>query len=263
MMLLTAMRSALFMVLLAATTVITLLALVCGFWLSQRTRRLIVVPYVNVVMFLIRNLLGIRHHIIGIENIPSTPCVILSKHQSAWETFALQHVFHLTVFVYKQELHWLPFFGWGLWLLPFVAIDRGAGKEALNQVAERGKRRLTEGYSIVIFPEGTRVAPGHKKRYKAGGAFLAKQAGALAVPVALNSGECWGRNAFLKSPGTVTMSIGPAIDPAGLSTDEITARTEAWIETEMRRMSPHRYQTTDATDQTELSLKESRHEYPT
>ena len=260
MMLITALRSALFMVLLALATVITLLALVCGFWLSQRTRRLIVVPYVNVVMFLIRHMLGIRHQIIGAENIPATPCVILSKHQSAWETFALQHVFKLTVFVYKQELHWLPFFGWGLWLLPFVAIDRGAGKEALNQVAERGKRRLDEGYSIVIFPEGTRVAPGHKKRYKVGGAFLAKQAGALAVPVALNSGECWGRNAFLKSPGTVTMSIGPAIDPAGLTADEIITRSEAWIEAEMRRISPQLYR---ATDQTEGSLKESRHESAT
>jgi 1-acyl-sn-glycerol-3-phosphate acyltransferase len=125
--------------------------------------------------------------------------------------------------------------------MPFVAIDRGAGKQALNQVAERGMRRLAEGYSVVIFPEGTRVAPGHKKRFKAGGAWLASQAGVPAVPVALDSGEYWRRQAFLKTPGTVTMSIGPAIDPAGLGPEEINARAEAWIESEMRRISPHRY----------------------
>lgn len=249
MVLITALRSAVFMLLLAAATVITLLALVCGFWLSQRARRLIVVPYVNVVMFLIRHMLGIRHQVVGAENIPTGPCVILSKHQSAWETFALQHVFHLTSFVYKQELHWLPFFGWGLWLLPFVAIDRNAGKEALNQVTERGKRRIAEGYSVVIFPEGTRVPPGQKKRYKVGGAVLAKAAAAPAVPVALNSGECWGRNAFLKSPGLVTMSVGPAIDPTGLTPDEITARAEAWVEGEMARISPHLYAAADQARQ--------------
>jgi 1-acyl-sn-glycerol-3-phosphate acyltransferase len=239
--LLTVIRSGLFMLLLAITTVLAVTVLVCGFWLPQRQRRQIVVPYVNAVMWLIEHILGITHQIIGAENVPSVPCVILAKHQSAWETFALQHVFSWTSFVYKQELHWLPFFGWGIWLLPFVAIDRGAGKQALNQVTERGKHRLTEGYSVVIFPEGTRVAPGHKKRYKVGGAFLAAQAGVPAIPVALNSGEFWGRQAFLKKPGTVTMSIGPAIDPTGLSAEEINTRAEAWIEAEMRRISPHLY----------------------
>lgn len=139
----------------------------------------------------------------------------------------------------------LPFFGWGLAMLPFVGIDRNAGKDALVQVATRGKQRLAEGYPVVIFPEGTRVAPGSKKRYKIGGAYLAAQAGVPAVPVALNSGEFWRRNAFVKRPGTVTLSIGPAIDPAGLSAEDINARVEAWIETEMRRISPHLYGNTE------------------
>jgi 1-acyl-sn-glycerol-3-phosphate acyltransferase len=241
MILLTVIRSGLFMLLMAIVTVLVVAVLVSGFWLPQRRRRQIVVPYVDAVMWLIEHILGIKHRILGAENVPTVPCVVLAKHQSAWETFALQHAFAWTSFVYKQELHWLPFFGWGIWLLPFVAIDRNAGKQALNQVAERGKHRLDEGFSVVIFPEGTRVAPGHKKRYKVGGAFLAAQAGVPAVPVALNSGEFWGRNAFLKKPGTVTMSIGPAIDPTGLSAEEINARAEAWIEAEMRRISPHLY----------------------
>ncbi len=235
------LRSALFMLaMLLLTPPVVLLLLLC-FWLPLRYRRLFVMPYVNTVMWLIRHLLGIEHRVIGAENIPAVPCVVLCKHQSAWETFALQQVFPLTSFVYKRELHWLPFFGWGLWLMPFVAIDRAAGKEALNQVAERGKLRLADGYTVVIFPEGTRVPPGQKKRYKVGGAWLAKKAGVLAVPVALDSGECWQRKAFIKRPGTVTLSIGPAIDPTGVEPAEISARVEAWIEAEMRRISPHRY----------------------
>ena len=242
-----ALRSTLFMALMLATTPPFVLLLLACFWLPLRARRLFVMPYVNFGMGLMRHLLRIDYRVLGRENIPAVPCVILAKHQSAWETLALQQIFALTSFVYKRELHWLPFFGWGLWLMPFVAIDRGAGKQALTQVAERGRQRLADGYSVIVFPEGTRVAPGHKKRYKIGGAHLAAVSGAPVVPVALNSGEFWRRQAFLKRPGTVTVSIGPAIDPAGLSADEINRRAEAWIEGEMRRISPHLYRHEEAS----------------
>jgi len=235
------LRSILFMALLVVTTPPFVLSLLLFFWLPLRARRLYVMPWVNFAMWLVKHLLGIDHRILGRENIPATPCVILCKHQSAWETLALQQIFRLTSFVYKRELHWLPFFGWGLWLMPFVAIDRGAGKQALTQVAQRGGERLAAGYSVVVFPEGTRVAPGHKKRYKVGGAYLSAQTGVPVVPVALNSGEVWRRNAFVKRPGLVTVSIGPAIDPKGLSAEDITLRAETWIENEMRRISPSLY----------------------
>lgn len=235
------LRSALFMLALAVTTPLIVLALLCVFWLPSRQRRLFVMPWVRLVMGLIRRLLGIDYRVEGRENIPATPCVILCKHQSAWETFALQAIFPLTAFVYKRELHWLPFFGWGLKLMPFVGIDRASGKAALKQVAERGKARLNEGYSVVIFPEGTRVAPGAMREFKIGGAWLAAAAGAPVVPVALDSGEFWRRNAFLKYPGTVTVSIGPAIASAGKKAGEINALAERWINAEMRRISPHRY----------------------
>jgi 1-acyl-sn-glycerol-3-phosphate acyltransferase len=235
------LRSLLFMLVMAVTTVLIVTALLLVFWLPTRQRRLFVMPWIHFVMWLIEHLLGIKMRIEGAENIPAVPCVILSKHQSAWETFALQTIFTLTSFVYKKELHWLPFFGWGLKLMPFVGIDRAAGKQALNQVAERGKQRLAEGYSVIVFPEGTRVPPGQKRRYKVGGAYLAAAAGALVVPVALNSGECWRRQAFLKTPGTVTVSIGPGIDPAGRTAEEVNALAERWIETEMQRISPHLY----------------------
>jgi len=236
-----AIRSALFLALLAVFTVVfTTLLLLC-FWLPTDLLRRVSMVWVRVAAWLVVHVLNIRYRLLGAENIPQRPPVILCKHQSAWETIFLQRIFRLPSFVYKKELHWLPFFGWAISLMPFVAIDRNAGKEALNQVASRGTRRLDEGYPVVVFPEGTRVPPGHKKRYKIGGAYLAARSGAPVLPVALNSGEFWRRQAFIKRPGIVTVSIGPAIDPAGLSPEDINRRVEDWIENEMHRISPHFY----------------------
>ena len=125
--------------------------------------------------------------------------------------------------------------------MKMISIDRQAGKDALRQVVEQGRERLDAGFWVVIFPEGTRVAPGQKRRYKSGGAHLAVQTGAMVVPVAHDAGEVWGKNAFLKSPGLITVSIGPALDPAGKTESEINTLAEAWIESEMHRLSPHRY----------------------
>ncbi len=198
----------------------------------------------------VKALLGIKPHFIGLENVPQEPCVILSKHQSAWETMVLQDIVpagRYCVFVLKQELLRIPLIGWGLAAMKMISIDRSAGKDALAQVVTQGRERLDQGYYVIIFPEGTRVAPGQKKRYKTGGAHLASTVGRKIVPVAHNAGELWPRQAFLKKPGTVTVSIGPAFDATGMSEAEINRRTEAWIEGEMRRISPHRYP--DATSQ--------------
>ncbi|MDP1605263.1 MAG: lysophospholipid acyltransferase family protein [Rhodocyclaceae bacterium] len=235
------LRSLLFTLFMVTTMPLTVLGLLLVFWLPMKSRRLFVMPWIRLVMWMVRHLLRIEQRVLGAENIPATPCVVFCKHQSTWETFALQLLFPLTSFVYKKELHWLPFFGLGLMLMPFVGINRGAGKAALNQVAERGKARLADGYTVVIFPEGTRVAPGQHRRYKIGGAHLAVRAGALVVPVAQNAGELWARRSFLKKPGTVTISIGPAIDPTGKTAEEVSTAAENWIETEMRRISPQRY----------------------
>ena len=235
------LRSTLFMAILIVVTPPTALVIMLCFWLPHRMRRQLVVPWVALANWLIEHLLGIRCRLLGAENIPQQPVVILAKHQSAWETIVLQTVFADTVFVWKKELKWIPFFGWALAVIPSIQIDRGAGKDALNQLVERGKRRLAQGYSVIVFPEGTRVAPGRHRRYKAGGAYLAVASRVPVIPVALNSGEAWGRNSFLKCPGTVTLSIGPAIDPTGLSAEEVNTRVEAWIETEMRRISPNLY----------------------
>lgn len=192
----------------------------------------------------VENILGIRPKVIGLENMPKEPCVILAKHQSAWETMALQDCVPngaYCVFVLKKELLRIPLLGWGLAAMKMISIDRSAGKDALDQVVTQGRERLQQGFYVIIFPEGTRVPVGHKKRYKAGGAYLATHVGCKVVPIAHDAGELWPRQAFLKRPGTVTVSIGPAFDATGLSEAEVNRRAEEWIEDEMHRISPHRY----------------------
>ena len=194
--------------------------------------------------FGVEYILGIKPKIIGRENMPAEACVILAKHQSAWETMTLQDCVPngaYCVFVLKQELLKVPFVGWGLAAMKMISIDRKAGKDALTQVVTQGRERLKQGFYVIVFPEGTRVAPGQKKRYMTGGAHLATQVGCKVVPIAHNAGELWPRQAFLKKPGTVTISIGPAFDTAGMSDLEVNQQAEAWIEAEMRRISPHRY----------------------
>jgi 1-acyl-sn-glycerol-3-phosphate acyltransferase len=236
------LRSVLFMAVLAVVTVpygivLTLLRPLVG----PFTRYKVVQGWSRTAMWLIRHMLGIDYRVLGRENIPSQPSVILCKHQSAWETIALQRIFPPQIYVMKRELLRIPFFGWGLGSIPMISIDRSAGKEALQQIGEQGCERLKSGFWVVVFPEGTRVAPGLTRRYKTGGAYLAVAAGALVVPVAQDAGELWPRNAFLKYPGTITVSIGPPIDARGLTPDQVNARVAAWIEAEMRRISPHRY----------------------
>lgn len=192
----------------------------------------------------VEHLLGIRARVIGRENMPAEACVIMAKHQSAWETMTLQDCVPdgaFCVFVLKKELLKLPLVGWGLAAMKMISIDRAAGKNALDQVVTQGRERLKQGFYVIIFPEGTRVPPGEKRRYKPGGAYLATHVGCKVVPVAHNAGEYWPRQAFLKTPGTVTISIGPAFDASGMSDAEVNQRVEDWIEAEMRRISPHRY----------------------
>ncbi|HMW17594.1 MAG TPA: lysophospholipid acyltransferase family protein [Accumulibacter sp.] len=192
-------------------------------------------------MALSRYVLGIRYRVLGRENIPDRPSVVLAKHQSAWETVGLQEIFPPLVFVLKRELLRIPFFGWGLAAMKMISIDRAAGTDAIKSVISQGCERLAAGYWVVIFPEGTRVAPGASSRFKPGGAHLAVRAAALVVPVAHDAGELWGKGALRITPGLVTVSIGPPIDPAGKSANKINELASKWIEGEMRRLSPHRY----------------------
>lgn len=234
-------RSILFAIVLLIVTPPFALFAFLTFPLQPHTRYRLITVWTDIVMWFVWHLLGIRYKVIGKDNLPGQASVILCKHQSAWETMAVQHIFPPVAFVLKRELLRVPFFGWGLSQLPVISIDRSAGKGALAQVEEQGRLRLKQGFWVVVFPEGTRIAVGAKRRYKVGGAYLAGKAGVPVVPVAHNAGEFWPRNAFIKRPGEIVVSIGPAIDPAGLSPEEISARAQTWIEAEMHRLFPHHY----------------------
>ena len=189
-----------------------------------------------VTLWLVRNICGIDYTIRGLENIPAQPCVSMAKHQSAWETVFILVTIPRAVWIIKRELQWLPIIGWVLGGLKSIAINRQDGRSAREQILEQGRDRLARGYSILIFPEGTRVAPGERRKYGMGGALLATDARAPILPIAHNAGECWRRNAFLKYPGTVTLSIGPLIETTGKDAATVNAEVEAWIEGEMLRL---------------------------
>lgn len=169
----------------------------------------------------------------GRENIPDHPSIILCKHQSAWETIALQVIFPPQIWVLKRELLFIPFMGWAWIAMSAIPINRAGGREALKQLVKHGKDRLARGLWVVIFPEGTRVAPGVRGKYHIGGAWLASHTQSTVVPVAHNAGLFWRKNAFIKQAGTITVSIGKPIETAGLKADEVNKRVEAWIESEM------------------------------
>ncbi|HQS57911.1 MAG: 1-acyl-sn-glycerol-3-phosphate acyltransferase [Gallionellales bacterium 35-53-114] len=218
------------------TPVFTLLAIL-SFPFHPITRYRIISGWALSVMWLLRVLCGIRMEVRGAENIPATPAILLCKHQSAWETIALQKVFPPQVWVLKRELLWLPFFGWGLAMTSPIAIKRSDGKGAVRQLLKQGKERLDMGFFVVIFPEGTRIPYGQRGKYKIGGALLSASTGVPVVPIAHNAGKLWGRNSFLKRPGVITMSIGAPINPDGLKAEEINRRAEEWIEAEVKRIN--------------------------
>jgi 1-acyl-sn-glycerol-3-phosphate acyltransferase len=226
-------RSSLFLLLQVIITPVYACIALLTFPFPPLVRYRIISRWTKIMIFLARVICGIRYRVLGKENIPNKPCVVLSKHQSAWETLAFQSIFPPQVWVLKKELLHIPFFGWGLALMSPIAIDRKSAGKALKQVLDQGQERLRSGFCVVIFPEGTRMKPGTKGKYRAGGAQLAIHSDTLILPVAHNAGELWGRNAFLKYPGTITVSIGKPIRPTGLDAGQLTQKVESWIENEM------------------------------
>lgn len=231
------LRSLIFLLLqIIITPIFSMLALL-SFPLSRLSRYRIISLWAKMMLPILRVVCGIRHEVKGIENLPSQPCIVLCKHQSAWETLALQKIFPPQVWVLKRELLLIPFFGWALALTSPIAIKRSDGRGAVKQLLKQGKERLAQGFCVVIYPEGTRIPYGQRGKYKMGGALLAASSGVPVIPVAHNAGRLWGRNAFSKHPGLITMSIGKPIDTTGLKAEEINARVEAWIENEIQQLA--------------------------
>ena len=231
-----ALRSTLYFLLQIIITPPYALVVLATYPLSPLNRYRVISGWSHIMLFLARFICGVRYCVLGTENIPKEPAIVLSKHQSAWETLAFQQIFPPQVWVLKKELLHIPFFGWGLAMTSPIAINRSQGKAALKQIIRQGRDRLQKGLWIIIFPEGTRIDPGKKGRYGIGGAWLATNTGVSVVPVAHNAGVLWGKNSFIKFPGTITVSIGEPIDPAGMDANELNNKVEEWIELEVTRI---------------------------
>jgi 1-acyl-sn-glycerol-3-phosphate acyltransferase len=190
-------------------------------------------------------ILGIHNRITGWENLPTgetAAAILLVKHQSLWETFTMIAIMpHPLAYVFKKELLRIPFFGWAIGSLDMIHIDRKQGAQAFSKVVEQGRRLLAKGTWVIMFPEGTRTARGGQGVYKTGGTRLAIETGAPVVPVAVTSARCWPKKAFIKTPGTVDISIGKPIPSIGREPAELMREVETWIEAEMRRLDVEAY----------------------
>ncbi len=231
------LRSAVFWLVFALTTIFFgLLIGLIGWMLAPARAYALARAWCTVNIGALRLICGLRWRVEGLQAIPHEPCIFFAKHQSTWETMALVMLLPRQVHVIKRELLKLPFYGWGHARLRPIAIDRGAGRRAVDQVLSQGRDRLANGWSVMIFPEGTRVLPGRTERYRMGGAILASETGAAVVPVAHNAGEFWPRHSFVKWPGTVTLVVGEPIATQGKAPDAINAEARAWLEATMARI---------------------------
>ncbi|HET7812049.1 MAG TPA: lysophospholipid acyltransferase family protein [Steroidobacteraceae bacterium] len=193
------------------------------FWLAGVMTR--------VIFFKLKWLCGLTYTVEGRENLPAGANVIFMKHSSTWETFAIMILFPPLVWVMKREILFIPFVGWGCVLARCIAIDRKAGASAVNQVLKQGKDRMERlGASVMVFPEGTRMAPGETRRYGSSGTLLAAQQGCKIVPVAHNAGYFWPRRGVLKKRGVIRVVIGPPIEAAGRDARQVNDEVQAWIE---------------------------------
>ena len=224
------LRSLLFTTLMILTVPIYASVLLLLAPLPHAQRYKVALAWVQLNLGLLKALCGLDYSVSGRENIPADACVVMLKHSSTLETFVELELFPLQSWVLKRELMWLPFFGWAMALLKPIAIHRGAGRSAVNQLVQQGAQRLQEGVFVMIFPEGTRVAAGETGRYGIGGAALAVRARVPIVPVAHNAGDYWPRRSWLKYPGTVKFVVGPVIATADREPREVNAEVKAWIE---------------------------------
>jgi 1-acyl-sn-glycerol-3-phosphate acyltransferase len=230
-------RSLLFsMGMVGSITIIAPMVVLC-FFLPFEQRYRISQLWTGFNVWWLRVICGIDYQVQGAEHIPDRPVIIMAKHQSTWETLFLNWYLPPLTWVVKRELLWVPLFGWALALLRPIAINRQMGSAAVKQVIRQGKNYLRQGQWVLIFPEGTRTAPGVRKRYGLGGAVLAAHSGFPVLPVALNAGEFWPRRGFLKRPGTIQVVFGPILDTTGRSAQQINQQVEEWIESKMASIS--------------------------
>lgn len=199
------------------------------FPLPYRMRNAVVMLWVHHTLWWLEVICNLRYEADGLENLPDHACIVMSNHQSTWETLALNKLLPPLVWVVKRELMYVPFFGWALALLEPIALNRGTGRDAITQFLKQGREKLQKGRWILVFPEGTRVPPGEIRRFKLGGAIVASETGTPVIPVAHNAGYFWRRRGFLKLSGTVRISIGPPIETRDKKPEQVAAEAQEWI----------------------------------
>ncbi len=205
------------------------LCVIVGWALPVKARFRFVTLWNGFVIWWLTLACGVGYRVTGLEHVPQASYVMLSNHQSPWETLFLYYRFLPICSILKRELLYIPFFGWALGLLHPIPIDRRKGRNALQSLLTEGPKRLHMGLSVLVFPEGTRIEVGREKKFQAGGAELAIKAGAVVVPVAHNAGVCWPAHTFGKRPGLVDVVVGKPIPTAGREARELTEEVEAWV----------------------------------
>jgi len=213
------------------------------FYLPPMVRHRILISWCWLIVLWLRLTCGVRYEIRGLENLRKTPGpkIVLSKHQSTWETLALQYLCFPASTILKRELLKIPFFGWGLRCLQPIAIDRDNPRDALRQVKIQGVQRLASGLNLLLFPEGTRVAPGESGKYARSGPEIAIEAGAAIIPVAVNAAYCWPAKSWKRYPGLITVVFGEPIQPEGHTSRELITQVENWIENQMQQLGDGSY----------------------
>jgi 1-acyl-sn-glycerol-3-phosphate acyltransferase len=229
-------RSVMFTVLMFLSVLLWSIVVVVGRLGGYPVSYALVVAWVRAVFWLMDKLCHLTFQVEGAENIPARNSVVLLKHSSAYETLVQFLLFPRQCWVVKRELLWAPFLGWAIAAVRPIAINRGAGQQAVAQVLTKGKARLEEGHWVMVFPEGTRMPPGETRRYGISGVLLAQVAGRLLVPVAHNAGDYWPRRGWRKRAGTVTFRIGPPVDPAGQDARKVNEQIQTWIEAQVAEL---------------------------
>lgn len=234
---LSTVRSVLFAVYQLVVTPPYALFMLAFFWLPPVPRYKLAKAWCWLMLQGARWICGIRSRVTGLENVPAdTPCIVMSKHSSTWETLALTQIFPPLAYVAKKELLSIPFFGWAFRFAAPITIDRKAGSDAMTQIVTQGRERLAQGFWIVVYPEGTRIRAGTRARYKTGGCRLAGELGVPLLPVAHNAGWLWPKGTLGKRPGTITLSIGKPMYPGECDLPTLAQRLEATIEDDVARM---------------------------
>ena len=238
-----ALRSALFFLFLFVTIVPwATIAVIYSIFVRGTRVYWLCAGWLTVSIWGARVICGVQARVQGWGNLPDSPVVLLSKHQSAWETLAFPSLMpHPLCYVFKRELLWIPFFGWAMARMDLIHIDRSKRAEAWAKVAEQGRRYMAQGNWVIMFPEGTRTPRGSQGKYKNGGTRLAVETGRPVLPVAVTSARCWPRKSLVLRPGVVDISFGKPIASTGRDADSLMREVETWIEAEMRRLDPEAY----------------------